>query len=78
MARCRQLPPGFSAEMIASGIANPRVVRVAPNGDLFVADSKANQIRVYRLEDGNPKPTSEAIFATGLYPALWHRLLSAG
>ena len=61
------LPPGFSAEMIASGIANPRVVRVAPNGDLFVADSKANQIRVYRLEDGNPKPTSEAIFATGLY-----------
>jgi glucose/arabinose dehydrogenase len=61
------VPAGFSVEMIASGIENPRAIRVAPNGDLFVADSKANQIRVYRLENGNPKPTSEAIFATDLY-----------
>ena len=53
--------------MVASGIDNPRVIRVAPNGDLFVADSKANQIRVYRLADGSAKPTSEAIFATGLH-----------
>ncbi|MEP6566630.1 MAG: sorbosone dehydrogenase family protein [Mesorhizobium sp.] len=60
------LPPGFSAEMIASGIANPRVVRVAPNGDLFVADSEANQIRVYRLAEGSAKPAEEAIFAKGL------------
>ena len=59
------LPQGFRAEMIASGIRNPRVVRVAPNGDLFVADSRANQVRIYRLdEDG--KPTEESIFAKGL------------
>jgi glucose/arabinose dehydrogenase len=61
-----KLPPGFSAEIIASGIANPRVVRVAPNGDLFVADSQANQIRVYRLAEGSAKPTGKAIFAGGL------------
>lgn len=61
-----QIPPGFSAEMIASGIASPRVVRVAPNGDLFVADSRANQIRVYRLTQGSAKPAEEAIFANGL------------
>jgi glucose/arabinose dehydrogenase len=60
------LAPGFSAEMIASGIASPRVVRVAPNGDLFVADSRANQIRVYRLTQGSAKPAEEAIFANGL------------
>jgi len=61
------LPPGFKAEMIASGIANPRAVRVAPNGDLFVADSKANQVRVYRPQGGSAKPAEQAIFAANLY-----------
>ncbi|MER8510492.1 sorbosone dehydrogenase family protein [Mesorhizobium sp. M0199] len=63
------LPPGFSAELIASGIVNPRVVRVAPNGDLFVANSHADQIRVYRLAEDSAKPIEKAIFAKGLsYP----------
>jgi glucose/arabinose dehydrogenase len=61
------LPSGFRAELVASGIDNPRVVRIAPNGDLFVADSKANQVRVYRLEEGSAKPVKEAIFARGLH-----------
>ncbi|QPC89870.1 sorbosone dehydrogenase family protein [Mesorhizobium sp. INR15] len=61
-----QLPPGFSAEMIASGIDNPRAVRVAPNGDLFVADSEANQIRIYRLGEGSAKPAASGIFAGSL------------
>ncbi|RUW35772.1 MULTISPECIES: sorbosone dehydrogenase family protein [unclassified Mesorhizobium] len=60
------LPPGFSAELVASGIDSPRVVRVAPNGDLFVADSRANQIRVYRLAEGSAKPAEKAVFAKGL------------
>ncbi|RJT34133.1 sorbosone dehydrogenase family protein [Mesorhizobium waimense] len=60
------LPPGFSVELIASGIDSPRVVRMAPNGDLFVADSKANQIRVYRLTEGSGKPAEETTFAKGL------------
>ncbi|MBA1142896.1 PQQ-dependent sugar dehydrogenase [Mesorhizobium neociceri] len=60
------LPPGFTAELIASGIANPRVVRVAPNGDLFVADSDANQIRVYRLAKDSAKPAEDGIFAGDL------------
>ncbi len=34
--------------------------------DLFVADSKANQVRVYRLGEGSAEPGEEAIFATGL------------
>lgn len=64
-----ELPPGFSAEMIASGLYNPRVVRVAPNGDLFIANGHADQIRVYRLAEGRAKPIEKAIFAQGLnYP----------
>jgi glucose/arabinose dehydrogenase len=61
-----KLPPGFSAELIALGIDNPRVVRVAPNGDLFVADSEANQVRVYRLTEGSAKPAEDGIFAGNL------------
>ncbi|MGB3830808.1 MAG: sorbosone dehydrogenase family protein [Mesorhizobium sp.] len=61
------LPPGFSAELVASGIRNPRAVRVAPNGDLFVADSRANQLRVYRLAPGSARPAEEGVFATGLH-----------
>jgi len=58
--------PGFTAELIASGIANPRVVRVAPNGDLFVANSNYDEIRVYRLGKGSAKPVQKAIFASNL------------
>src|SRR5262249_31558066 len=60
------LPAGFSAELVASGIDNPRALRVAPNGDLFVADSMANQVLVYRLGE-NGKPVQKAVFATGLH-----------
>jgi glucose/arabinose dehydrogenase len=61
-----QLPPGFSAEMIASSIYNPRAVRVAPNGDLFVANSKAGQIRIFRLAEGSAKPAEKSTYATRL------------
>lgn len=60
------LPPGFSAQMIASGLRSPRVVRVAPNGDLFIADSRTGRILVYRLEEGTGMPAKEAVFADGL------------
>ncbi len=61
-----KLPEGFAAELVATGIDNPRVVRVAPNGDLFVADSEANQVRVYRLAQGGAKPVKSDVFASGL------------
>ena len=38
-------PKGFAVDLVASGLAGPCVIRVAPNGDLFVADSEANTIR---------------------------------
>lgn len=62
-----KLPPGYQAQLVAKDIQNPRALRVAPNGDLFVADSKANQIRVYRLEKGSGKVAENGIFAKDLY-----------
>jgi len=43
-----QAPAGFKVELYADKLTNPRFIRAAPNGDLFVAESKADQIRVLR------------------------------
>jgi glucose/arabinose dehydrogenase len=49
-------PPGFRVNLYASGLSTPRVIHVAPNGDVFVAESAAGQIRLFRgMEDGKPK-----------------------
>ncbi|CAG1000540.1 hypothetical protein PHYC_02846 [Phycisphaerales bacterium] len=61
-----KVPPGFMVERIAGGLTQPRVVRVAPNGDLFVATSKANEIRVYRLHPESANIERQDVFATGL------------
>jgi glucose/arabinose dehydrogenase len=61
-----KVPDGFSVDMIASGLAQPRVVRVAPNGDLFVADSKPGEIHLFRLSGGSAKPSENTVFASGL------------
>ena len=59
-------PKGFSVDLIASGFAEPRVIRVVPNGDLFVADSEANTIRVFRVPTGRTRPVKSHIYASGL------------
>jgi glucose/arabinose dehydrogenase len=59
-------PKGFAVDLVASGLAGPRVIRVAPNGDLFVADSEANTIRVYRVPSGSARPVKSETYASGL------------
>jgi glucose/arabinose dehydrogenase len=61
-----KLPDGFQAELVVSGIENPRAIRFAPTGDLFVADSQADKVLVYRIADGSAKPSAEGVFASGL------------
>ncbi len=43
-------PAGFKVEAITSDLENPRVVVTAPNGDLFVAESRPGRIRALRLD----------------------------
>jgi glucose/arabinose dehydrogenase len=61
-----RVPPGFLVEMVASSYAGPRAIRVAPNGDLFVADSASNTIHVLRVPSGTASPTKNEVFASGL------------
>jgi glucose/arabinose dehydrogenase len=47
-----RVPAGFQIEQIASGFRNPRFLLTAPNGDIFVTESHANEIKVLRNENG--------------------------
>ena len=61
-----QVPNGFSAELVTSEIRNARAIRVAPNGDLFVANSMLGSVYVLRVPAGSAKPLKASVFATGL------------
>lgn len=61
-----QAPAGFKVELYATGLENPRLIRTAPNGDIFVAESDAGDIRVFRGITKNGKPEEMSIFASGL------------
>jgi glucose/arabinose dehydrogenase len=57
-----QVPPGFKIELYAEGFRDPRYLLTAPNGDIFVAESRADQIKVLRDSKGNGKPDITEIF----------------
>ncbi|CAN5580367.1 sorbosone dehydrogenase family protein [soil metagenome] len=56
------VPAGFKIEEYAAGFRDPRVLLTAPNGDIFVSESRADQIRVLRDQDGDGKPDSNQVF----------------
>jgi glucose/arabinose dehydrogenase len=60
------VPPGFTVKLFASGFSNPRIIRIAPNGDIFIAQTGAGSIRVLRAADGADAPSQDEIFASGL------------
>jgi glucose/arabinose dehydrogenase len=58
-----KVPPGFKIELYASGFRDPRFLLSAPNGDVFVVESRANQLKVLRDTNGDGKPDVTEIFA---------------
>jgi glucose/arabinose dehydrogenase len=60
-----KVPPGFSVTEFAQ-LDGPRQVRVAPNGDVFVAEMDAGRITVLRAPDGAAKAAQTEVFAEGL------------
>jgi glucose/arabinose dehydrogenase len=61
-----QTLPGFQVQLYASGLDNPRLIRTAPNGDVFVAESEPGEILVFRGITADGKPEQTSVFATGL------------
>jgi glucose/arabinose dehydrogenase len=57
-------PPGFKVQLYAQGFKEPRLMRTAPNGDIFLADSHGDKIMVLRGVDADGKAQKISTFAT--------------
>lgn len=62
-----QAPKGFKVELYATNLDNPRLLRTAPNGDIFLAESETGKIRVFRGVDKDGHPQQTSVFAEGLH-----------
>ncbi|HEX5323149.1 MAG TPA: PQQ-dependent sugar dehydrogenase [Capsulimonadaceae bacterium] len=60
------VPPGFSISEWAAGLNNPRFLTVAPNGDVFVAESQANRVSILRPRPDGAKAALRSVFVSGL------------
>ncbi len=58
------VPKGFEVNLFASGLASPRLLRVAPNGDVFAAESNTGRIIV--LRPNGEQASQPAVFADRL------------
>ena len=66
LAAMPQVPAGFKAELLAEGLSGPREMRTAPNGDIFVAETRSSRIRLLRLSEDGSKLVKNEIYASGL------------
>src|SRR5215472_5046755 len=57
-----KVPPGFKIDLYASGFRDPRFLLTAPNGDIFVVESRINQIKVLRDTKKTGRPDTNEIF----------------
>jgi glucose/arabinose dehydrogenase len=59
-------PEGFTVQLYATGLENPRLIRTAPNGDIFLAESRGGKIKVFRGITSDGKPVENSVFVEGL------------
>lgn len=59
-----KVPDDFAVEVFASGFQQPRTLRVAPNGDIFLAESRGGRVLVFRANAG--APAKPEVFAENL------------
>jgi glucose/arabinose dehydrogenase len=61
-----QVPPGFKVSVFARGFTEPRWLAIAPDGDVFVADSAIGEVVVLHDPQGQGSAQSREIFADHL------------
>lgn len=59
--------PGFQVNVYADGLDEPRELRAAPNGDVFLAESDKGEITIFRGVSKDGKAEQTSTFATGLH-----------
>jgi glucose/arabinose dehydrogenase len=60
------LPPGFKIDVFTRDAKGPRTMRVAPNGDIFVAETKAGSIKILHASADGSSVASAATYVEGL------------
>jgi glucose/arabinose dehydrogenase len=60
-----KVPAGFKVNVFAADFKVPRWMAVAPNGDIFLAETGANQIDVLRDPQNTAAAQQREVFATG-------------
>ncbi|HZB87240.1 MAG TPA: PQQ-dependent sugar dehydrogenase [Terracidiphilus sp.] len=60
-------PKGFKVDLYMTGLDNPRLLRFAPNGDLFLAESATGKIKIFRGVGADGKAKQVAVYADGLH-----------
>lgn len=65
-------PDGFKVTLYSDQVSDPRLIRTAPNGDLFVVESEPGKdsnngtVKVFRGVGADGKPQQSGTFASGL------------
>jgi glucose/arabinose dehydrogenase/cytochrome c2 len=59
------VPSGFTVKPFSTELEGPRVIRIAPNGDIFVAETRAGRVSVLRAADAAEQPSQTKVFAKG-------------
>jgi len=59
-------PEGWRVDLFADGLEEPRQIRVAPDGAIFIAETAHGRIRVLRAKDGATRAEQRETFADGL------------
>ena len=60
------VPEGFTVQVFADGLDQPRVIRIAPNGDVFVAETGSGRVLVYPADASGDVPADPEVFAEDL------------
>jgi len=60
------VPKGFRINIFAKDFKRPRLLTVAPNGDIFLAETGGNKIVILRDPDHTGGAQERIVFATGL------------
>jgi glucose/arabinose dehydrogenase len=60
------VPAGFQVNLFAENLEGPRVMRLAPGGDIFLAETRAGRIKVLRPAADGRTAASAQVFAEGL------------
>jgi glucose/arabinose dehydrogenase len=61
-----QVPQGFRVNIFATGFRSPRFLTIAPNGDIFLADSGSGEIIVMRDPENTGGAQEREVFVNGM------------